>query len=132
MASNFTRHGALSWHELTSNDVEASMTFYSEVFGWRFRTIDIDEGPYQIIENQGQSIGGIMESPAPAMPSNWTGYITVSNVDTVIKAVERMGGCILFGPEDIPDIGRFCWIKDPQGAIIAAISYHKNAPNKIS
>lgn len=107
------------------------MTFYGEVFGWSFRTIQIAEGPYHIIENQGESIGGIMDSPAPAMPSNWTGYITVKNVDDIIQRVERLGGTILFGPEDIPDIGRFCWIKDPQGAIIAAISYHINAKNKI-
>ncbi|MCL1059151.1 VOC family protein [Shewanella gelidimarina] len=115
--------GSLSWHELTASSSEEAMVFYSQVFGWQFKTIVVADAPYHIIINNGVDIGGIAQSPAPAMPSNWTGYITVKNVDEVADKAHELGANILFGPEDIIGIGRFCWLKDPQGAIIAAISY---------
>ncbi|WP_076415384.1 VOC family protein [Shewanella sp. UCD-KL12] len=124
MGSPFTTPGALSWHELTSNNCQAAMQFYGEIFGWTFKTMDMPQGPYYIIENQGAHIGGIAPNPCPKLPSHWTGYITVSDVDDVAIKAKTMGGELLYGPEDIPKVGRFCWIKDPEGAIIAAISYH--------
>ncbi|MBO2624843.1 VOC family protein [Shewanella algae] len=128
MNSPFTTHGALSWHELAANDSELAMRFYGEIFGWSFKTMQLPQGPYHIIENDGISIGGITDSPAPAMPSNWTGYITVKDVDAVAIKAKALGGDVLYGPEDIPQVGRFCWIKDPCGAIIAAITY--SSPTK--
>ncbi|RTR36569.1 VOC family protein [Shewanella canadensis] len=127
MGSPFTTPGALSWHELTSNHCEDSITFYGEVFGWEFKTMHLGHGPYHIIENQGVAIGGITPNPCPKQTSHWTGYITVEDVDSVAIKAKSLGGELLYGPEDIPRVGRFCWIKDPQGAIIAAISYLKSA-----
>ncbi|GCF89075.1 MULTISPECIES: VOC family protein [Shewanella] len=123
MESAFNTAGALSWHELTTNNTEEAMHFYAEIFGWHFKTVKMPHGNYHIIENQGVSIGGITDSLLPMLPSHWTGYITVNDVDQVAISAKKLGGDILFGPEDIPEVGRFCWIKDPQGAIIAAISY---------
>ncbi|KFZ38653.1 glyoxalase [Shewanella mangrovi] len=123
MTSPFNTHGSLSWHELTSTNPEEAIKFYSKVFGWSFSTLDLPHGRYYLIENHGANIGGITESLTPEMPSTWTGYITVEDVDEVAINARALGGELIYGPEDIPRIGRFCWIKDPTGAIIAAISY---------
>jgi len=123
MDSAFNTAGALGWHELSTHDSEEAMRFYGEVFGWQFRTVKMPHGQYHLIENQGVGIGGITDNLIPALPSHWTGYVTVADVDLVAINAKKLGGDILFGPEDIPKVGRFCWIKDPQGAIIAAISY---------
>ncbi|MEL4428702.1 MULTISPECIES: VOC family protein [Shewanella] len=123
MDSAFNTAGALGWHELTTHDTEEAMRFYGEVFGWQFRTVKMPHGQYHLIENHGVGIGGITDNLIPALPSHWTGYVTVADVDLVAINAKKLGGDILFGPEDIPKVGRFCWIKDPQGAIIAAISY---------
>ena len=126
MGSPFKTPGTLSWHELTSNNCKDSMGFYGEIFGWKFKRMDMPQGPYYIIENQGVSIGGIAPNPSPKQPSHWTGYITVADVDEVAIKAKTLGGDLLYGPEDIPNIGRFCWIQDPAGAIIAAITYEKS------
>jgi predicted enzyme related to lactoylglutathione lyase len=126
MDSAFNTAGALSWHELTTNNTEEAMGFYGEIFGWKFRTVKMPHGQYHIIENQGASIGGITDNLIPSLPSHWTGYITVSDVDLVAINAKKLGGEVVFGPENIPQVGRFCWIKDPQGALIAAISYAKS------
>ena len=125
MGSPFKTTGTLSWHELTSNNCKDSMGFYGEIFGSTFKKMDMPQGPYYIIENQGTSIGGIAPNPSPNLPSHWTGYITVTDVDEVAIKAKTLGGDLLYGPEDIPNIGRFCWIQDPAGAIIAAITYQK-------
>jgi len=39
--------------------------------------------------------------------------------------VEALGGKLLRPPEDIPDIGRFCVLQDPQGATLCAITYRQ-------
>ncbi len=53
----------------------------------------------------------------------WGIYVTVSDVDATAKKVGELGGKILFPPTDIPNVGRFCVIQDPQGAVISAITY---------
>ncbi|NRD74244.1 VOC family protein [Shewanella sp. VB17] len=117
--------GALGWHELTSNSCQDAFNFYGEIFGWTFKTMQMPHGPYHIIENDGVDIGGIAPNPCPQQESHWTGYVTVANVDDVAMKARSLGAEILYGPEDIPQVGRLCWIKDPQGAIIAAITYKK-------
>jgi uncharacterized protein len=37
-----------------------------------------------------------------------------------------MGGQVLFPPTDIPEVGRFAVLQDPQGAEFAVITYLKS------
>jgi predicted enzyme related to lactoylglutathione lyase len=45
-------------------------------------------------------------------------------VDATAKKAKKLGGRLCVAPMDIPEVGRFCVIEDPQGAVIAAITYH--------
>jgi hypothetical protein len=80
---------------------------------------------YTVVKVGGKGIGGIMSMPsqAPGMPPHWACYVTVTDVDAVAKNAQQLGGKILMGPQDIPTVGRFCVIQDPQGAVISAITY---------
>jgi hypothetical protein len=65
-----------------------------------------------------------MPKDAPkGMPPVWGTYVTVDDVDQTAKTAEKLGGKILMPPTDIPTVGRFCVIQDPQGAVISAITY---------
>ena len=57
-----------------------------------------------------------------ALPPAWGVYVTV---DATARQVETLGGKLLRPPEDIPDIGRFCVLQDPQGATLCAIIYRQ-------
>jgi predicted enzyme related to lactoylglutathione lyase len=48
---------------------------------------------------------------------------TVDDVDKVAKNVVDMGGKILKPAFDIPEVGRFCVLQDPQGAVLCAMTY---------
>jgi predicted enzyme related to lactoylglutathione lyase len=59
------------------------------------------------------------------MPPNWGAYVTVDDVDATAVLAEKLGGKILVPPTDIPTVGRFSVIQDPQGAVLSAITYVK-------
>ena len=57
-------------------------------------------------------------------PPMWLTYFEVTDVDASAKVVMEAGGKVLAPPMDIPDIGRFSIVADPQGAVFAI---YKNA-----
>ena len=62
---------------------------------------------------------------APDAPPHWGTYVTVEDVDATARKAEALGAKTLVPPTDIPKVGRFCMLQDPQGAVIAAITYVK-------
>lgn len=118
-------HGAFSWNELMTNDVKGAKVFYSAMFGW---DIVQDKGasmPYHMINLGKDMIGGMMANPpeAKGAPPAWGCYITVDDVDKQAARVESLGGKIHIAPMDIPEVGRFAVIADPQGAMLNIITY---------
>ncbi|MFH1075993.1 MAG: VOC family protein [Pseudomonadota bacterium] len=126
-ADHLKQHGMVSWHELMTTNVSASKDFYMKLFGWTTTDIKTDGMPYTMIKVDGKEVGGIMSMPPEAKgagaPPNWGIYVTVDNVDATSKLAANLGAKILVAPRDIPDVGRFCVIQDPQGAVISAITY---------
>ena len=124
MNEQFKTHGAISWTELMTTDPAAAREFYTKLFGWTTEEMSVVPGMnYTVLKAGGNGFGGIMAIPQQGMPSNWGTYVTVDDVDAVAKQAQQLGGKILVGPQDIPTVGRFCVIQDPQGAVIGAITY---------
>ena len=119
------QHGAFSWNELMTTDVAAAKKFYTEAFGWEYKDEPMGEMTYTIVKAGDREIGGMMNMPPDSgeHPPVWGAYVTVDNVDETVKKVKAAGGKIHLPPQDIPGVGRFCVIQDPQGAYISAISY---------
>jgi uncharacterized protein len=125
MDNKYKLHGAFSWCELLTTDVAEAKRFYSKLFGWSLEPAPISGVDYTLVKYGGEQMGGIMAVPpaAEGMPPSWGVYVTVDDVDATGKLAEEMGGKILMGPQDIPQVGRFCVLKDPQGAIVNIITY---------
>lgn len=120
------QHGAFSWNELMTTDLEGAKSFYSKMFSWQLDDIN-NEMPYTMAKINDQDTAGMMSMPPEAgeMPPMWGAYITVDDVEASAKQAEALGGKILLEARDIPDVGRFCVISDPQGAAISIITYFK-------
>jgi predicted enzyme related to lactoylglutathione lyase len=127
MMTPFATHGAFSWNELTTSDTKAARKFYGTLLGWQFKDMDMGESTYTVINVDGQGVGGITSVPpnAQGMPPTWGGYVTVDDVDAVVARVAGLGGRVLLAPTDIPTVGRFATIMDPQGATLSLITYAK-------
>lgn len=119
-------HGAFGWFELMTTDVEGAKKFYSALFGWEYEDITTAcGGCYTVVKVGGSPVAGIMAQPeeCSGMPPSWDIYITVDDVDATVTQVTEMGGKVLRPAFDIPEVGRFCVLQDPQGAVIMAMTY---------
>jgi predicted enzyme related to lactoylglutathione lyase len=125
MREDQLKHGAFSWFELMTTDVGSAKEFYVKLFGWKTEEAPMEGMTYNVVKMNGNDAGGIMSIPpeAEGMPPSWSIYVTVEDVDSTTRQVEELGGKILRPPSDIPNVGRFCVLSDPQGAVICAITY---------
>lgn len=125
MEEQFKIPGAFSWCELITKDVTAAREFYSKLFGWTTEEMGVGDMAYTVVKAGGKAMGGIMVIPAECKTERpaWGTYVTVDDVDATARLAEELGAKILVPPKDIPQIGRFCVLEDPQGAVIAAITY---------
>jgi predicted enzyme related to lactoylglutathione lyase len=112
--------GMFVWRELMTDDVEVTRRLYGELFGWSWRGMDAGpDGTYWIASRDGREVGGLMKKPAGApMPSYWSSYILVDDVDAAARRCTAAGGQVLRPPDDIPNVGRFAVVADPSGAVL--------------
>jgi predicted enzyme related to lactoylglutathione lyase len=77
---------------------------------------------YTILSAGATPIGGLMALPeaardAGARPS-WIGYVGVDDVDASADEFVKAGGVVHRAAADIPGVGRFAVVGDPQGAAL--------------
>jgi predicted enzyme related to lactoylglutathione lyase len=125
MNENCLQSGAFGWNELMTTDVAAARRFYGALFGWETEDYPGEGASYTLVKVGGEPVGGLMALPpeCAGMPPGWSVYVTVEDVDATARQVEALGGKILRPPTDIPNVGRFCVLQDPQGATLSAITY---------
>jgi hypothetical protein len=110
--------GRFAWHELRTGDVEADARFYGDLLGWTFEPNAMGS----MILAGGVPIGGV--SPVkPGVPVHWNASIACADVDRVAAAARAGGGVVTTGePVDLPGMGRFAPILDPDKTIFSAIT----------
>ena len=115
-----SRDGTLLWYELITDDPDAAQDFYGPVIGWTFsRMQGRPESDYRSFDApDGEGVGGVMRTPdhAKGMPATWLVYFGVSDVDSMTDKARALGARVEIEPTDIPDVGRFSFLSDPQGA----------------
>lgn len=115
----------LCWNELATRDTEKAGAFYTGLFGWDKNVQQM--GPdftYTSFMSGERSVGG-MYVPTPEMgdiPPNWLVYISVADVDATTNRAVELGAKVCAPPMDIPGVGRFAALMDPQGAGFAVIT----------
>lgn len=109
--------GALCWAELDTTDTESAKRFYTGLFGWGAKVSET----YTEWQQGGISIGGMMKIPKEwgPVPPNWLVYFAVADCDATAKKTGELGGGTIVPPTDIPGMGRFSVLRDPQDAVFA-------------
>ena len=117
------RDGKFVWYELMTSDPDAAQSFYTDVVGWGTAPFEGSPNDYTMWTAGEKPIGGVMELPEPAReagaPPHWIAYVATSDVDATVEKAKSLGGKVLHGPDEIPDVGRFAVLADPQGAAFA-------------
>jgi predicted enzyme related to lactoylglutathione lyase len=94
-----TPPGAPSWVDLSTPDVEASVAFYGDLFGWEAT----EAGP-------AEETGGY----------RMFSYLTVGDTDATVQRAQELGATVLVPPNDIPP-GRMAMLADPYGATFGIV-----------
>jgi len=107
-----------------TTDPKSAEAFYSKVVGWTAQAWEQDPS-YKMWKSGDRSTGGLMaqrvENGAGPAPQ-WFCYIGTPDVDTTITQTVNLGGKIMRPAMDLPNVGRFAFLSDPQGAAFAAFT----------
>ena len=115
--------GSLCWNELATTDTAKGRDFYTNLFGWEGNVMPFGPIEYTMFVNGGRPAGG-MFGITPEMgniPPHWLAYFAVDDCDARTQKAADLGANILKPADDIPGIGRFSILQDPQGAVFAII-----------
>lgn len=113
-----TARGRFCWYELMTPDPAASLKFYRDVIGWTEEEQRPPPDSYTLLKTPEGAIAGVMPMP-PGMEGVgpvWVGYVAVADVDDFARRLTTAGGTVFRPPTDIPGVGRFAVVADPQGA----------------
>jgi uncharacterized protein len=107
-------HGAVSWNELASPDLNGSTSFYSELFGWTVEPFEGSQIPYMTIKNaEGRSNGGMRQQmPGEPVP-HWLVYFGIDDIHRALSQVEELGGTKVVEPQTIGP-GELAVAQDPR------------------
>lgn len=115
------KHGDFIWYELLTSDADAAANFYGKVVGWSSADSGQEGMDYRILSTPTGQVGGLMpltaEMKAGGARPCWMGYVGVDDVDACAERIKAASGTIHMPPQDIPGIGRFAFVADPQGVM---------------
>jgi uncharacterized protein len=116
-----TASGKFVWYEYMGDNLEAAVDFYTHVVGWTSKDAGMAGFPYELVSAGPTMVAGMMDIPDEARSMgakpSWLGYIWVEDVDKALPNLTAAGGKVLKAPADIPGVGRFAVVADPDGTV---------------
>ena len=115
--------------EMNVKDVHKAISFYEDVFGWRFEKWDGPMDYWLIMTGDEDEPGidgglGYEEEGFPKVVNT----IDVDDIDDIIKKIESKGGEIVRPKHAVPRVGWLAYFKDSEGVISGIM---QNDPNAI-
>ncbi len=118
--------GAFCWLDLAASDADRAKRFYAQAFGWTFREQPALGGHFTRCRVGDREVGSLYQLPhrqlARGVPSHWTPYIGVADLEAALQDVVAAGGRIVVAqlevPLDAPEGARIALIEDAVGAFV--------------
>lgn len=120
--------GLFVWRELMTPDVERARGFYGELFGWTFQDAPMGDFTYTLVKKGEPMIAGMMGMKDSPHPPHWMSYVSVDDVDAAAARASEAGGTVAVGPMDIPNVGRFAVVGDPDHAYLSLFKSAEGDP----
>lgn len=116
--------GAFCWNELASPDVNGSLSFYGELFGWTSEPFEDWPEPYHYLQNGDQQNGAVRPLGDSGLPPAWIVYFAVEDIEASLSRAESLGASRVAGPIDLGSAAKVGVAQDPQGATLALYAGH--------
>ena len=115
-----TEPGLFCWVDLAAADAKSAIAFYGALFGWTAQEQKANGGSFIRLRLNGEDVGSLYQlgrmEISGGVPSHWTPYIRVENVEIAVERAEALGGRMLIAPFAVDGIARIALIRDPAGA----------------
>jgi uncharacterized protein len=112
--------GQFCWVDLAASDADAAKAFYGQLFGWSSGEQAANGGSFTRLRQSGQDVGSVYQLSARhlenGVPSHWTPYLRVDDVDAVVQRAVALGGEVIVRPFVIEGAARIALILDCVGA----------------
>jgi len=110
------------WVDLATADQAAAKAFYGALFGWDVSDRKVREGQFAVFGERGDHFASLYQLTrkqiADGIPSHWTPYVAVPDLQTATEKAVGLGGQVVVPPLDIADFARISLIADPTGALL--------------
>jgi uncharacterized protein len=110
---------SIAYFEIQANQPESLLSFYRQIFGWRFTKDDNLPIPYWRIETEGLR-GGLLQRPAASPPPEcgtnaYTCSIEVRDSDAIAGEILFLGGQVALPKFAVPGVCWHAYFIDPDG-----------------
>jgi predicted enzyme related to lactoylglutathione lyase len=113
---------AFCWHDLAAADAPAARRFYGSVFGWSAAVQRANGGCFLRLRSGRRDVGSLYPLSraqlAAGVPSHWTSYVRVDDVDAAARRAQDAGGRVLVTPFAVDGTAVIAVIADPAGAML--------------
>jgi uncharacterized protein len=101
--------------EIGCRDAAKNSRFYTELFGWTTEAY----GPACMINTQNKSgIAGHLNQLGHEPHNYVTIYAQVDDLQKSLDLATKLGGRMIVPPTEVPQMGSFAWLADPEGNAI--------------
>ena len=115
------------WHELWSNNSEASLAFYQKLAGYDYEG---DATDYLILTSEDQWRAGIRFIDDSELEMRWVPVVRVVDTEAIAEKAEQLGGEIRVAPRPTESGGSVALLVDPSGARVIIQSWTAPVPEQ--
>ena len=114
--------------EIPADDVERGQSFYRECFGWKVHAVPgmgytlFHTAPTDLqgmVQTTGAINGGMLARQDPIQSLLIT--VQVTDLAASLELVQRNGGTVVRGKQEVPGVGYTAYIKDSEGNTLGLI-----------
>jgi len=110
------------WVDLAAVDSRGAADFYRGLFGWQTETQHANGGEFKRFTAEGETVASLYQLDArqiaAGVPSHWTPYISVADIDESATRARTLGGQVVIKPFQVDGMARVSLVTDPDGALI--------------
>jgi predicted enzyme related to lactoylglutathione lyase len=114
--------GRFCWVDLAARDASRAQAFYREMFGWTSREEPANGGSFTRLRLSDRDVGSLYQISRAQLdhgvPSHWTPYVGVDDIDSAARRAVACGGELIVHPFMVSGIARIALISDSVGAHI--------------
>ncbi len=114
--------GRFCWVDLAATDADSAKSFYEDLFGWTAHEQPANGGSFTRLRLSDRDVGSIYQLRDALLehgiPSHWTPYVRVNDVNETVKRAASLGGTVIAKPFVVSGVARIALILDSVGALI--------------